>query len=712
MKTLIVAEKPSVAVAIAGCSRKIIGDFYFKGKLLTAEYVEKNEAVLKKEVKSAGKLENDKYIISFAEGHLVKLFDAYDYNAAYKNWRSIPFPFIPSEFKTKVTKDRLDLYNNLEKLMNSKDVNEIYCATDGDREGENIFALIYAKSQCKKPVKRLWFDSPNEEYLTKAFKDIKDASHYESLRTAGYCRMVSDWLLGSLMTAKTTIKLGSGKEILNVGRVQTAVLSEIVNIEDIIKNFSKKKFYQVNAKFKTKDGKVYEGIYDEKFDDPLKADNFIKSLKKNGKVNEYNEKLERRYSDSLYSQTALQVDIYSSFGLNPDATLDASQFLYEKGYATYPRTASRYITSGDADAFMRMYYEIASVNALATKAKFSKTNNKIVDDSKVDGHSAIIPTSTVPDLDKLTKEQRIVYEALVRRAISVNFPPAIDQKQNVETDISGFIFKSAGKKEIDRGWREVYNTQVKDTSIPKLTKGENVEVISLSKKEVETQPPKRYNRGSLLQFMETCGKKIESEEARELMKNKGIGTGATRANIISSLFQNGYVEEKKNTIYPTQKGIDLVHKFPVAELKSAEFTGNMEFKLYKVEKGEMSREEYMKDITDLYILSCNKLDNKEIGKIGGSKDAICKCPKCKEGYIVKKKGKNGDFYGCTCWQKGCKFSISDVRGKTLTEKQVQTLIEKGSTGKMKGFKKKDGTELPSAKVILKKDFTTELDFNC
>jgi len=283
MKKLIVAEKPKVALKIAANGRKFLGDFKLNGVLLTKSYVEKNEESLAKAIKKIGYVENQNYIISFAEGHLVTLYDAKDYNPDYKNWRNIPFPYVPNPFKTKVIKGREDLYKNLEKLMNSSEVEEIINACDGDREGSNIFHLIYNQAKCKKPVKRLWVESHTEEKLLKALNNMEDEKlpKHDNLRKAGYCRTKSDWLMGALLTAKATVELGSGKDIITVGRVQTAVLAEIVRVEELIRNFKSKKFYHILGKFRTKDGKIYEGICDEEdYDDIKKAEDVIKRLKK------------------------------------------------------------------------------------------------------------------------------------------------------------------------------------------------------------------------------------------------------------------------------------------------------------------------------------------------------------------------------------------------------------------------------------------------
>lgn len=716
-KILIVTEKTSVACKLGSTGRKMLGDFKMSnGEILTDEKYSADENKYKKMFDNdMGYIENDKYIIAPASGHLFELYQAYDYNPNYRNWSKIPFPFIPNTFEIKLKEDKKTksadrkakkCYDIIKKLMDRKDVESLICATDGDREGENIFSLIYQFSGCRKPVMRLWTDAWEENDVIKALKNIKPWKEYENLKKAGFCRMCSDWQMGANLTAKTTLALTGGKEIVSVGRVQTAVLNEIVQRELAILNFNSKKFYKIIGKFRTKDGQVYEGIYDDEvFEDDKKANSFLNIIKKeSAKVNKYDEKKENKYCPPLYDQTGLAVDMARN-GIDPDKTLEISQSLYESGYQTYPRTASRYIMQSEAGKYSDMLKEVAKINPLSIKYPFNASNKRIVDDSKVESHSAITPTINVPDINKLTNEQRMVYETVIKRAIAVTFPPAVELSQVAETGVGEYPFKSSGRKELERGWREVYDMREKDNAMPVLKKGEGVEIVSLEVKEVIPQPPKRYDKASILVFMDTCGKKIENEEMRELMKNKGIGTSATRANILSRLFEVKYIEEKGKSIAPTEKGMNMIQKFPVDELKNAEFTGQLEYELYRVEKGEIPDTQYMKMINDLYSLSCQKLSNQNVSIPTVDKDEIGKCPCCQHS-VVHKKGKNKatgkeyDFYGCTNYKGGCKFTINSIVGnKKITEKQVQTLLEKRRTGIIKGFTDRNGDEF-DAKLVL------------
>lgn len=717
MKTLIIAEKPDVATRIGALGSSLLGKFYLSnGTLLTPSYLAKNEKIAKSTVSRMGKLENDNFIIMFAAGHLVELYQAKDYDPKFKNWREIPNGYVPKPFKMKVKDSASSLFNSLKKTMNSPEVGEIIIATDADREGQAIFEYIYKMANCHKPCKRLWANAFTESGIEKAYKSMKDNIQYTGVKDAGYGRMTSDWIMGALLTAKTTIELSSG-EILNVGRVQTAVLAEICRVENLIKNFTKQKSYQVVGTFKTPNGEIYEGVCDEKFDTLEKANKIIERLKGNrGNILESTREKENKWCPPLFDQTALAQEMSNKYGMSPDVTLATCQSLYEKGYQTYPRTGSRFIEDGDAEGFGKMLKEAKSINPLSTKHPFSKKDKRIVDTSKVESHGAIIPTENIPNLNELTLEQKQVYTEVLLRSIALTFPPAIDEKHAILTGIKDISFKSTGRVELERGFREVYDIDSVDNSLPLINKGENVEVIKLISKEVETKPPKRYTNASILNFMKTCGKNIENEDALELMKNKGIGTAATRAEILKKLFSNGYIITKGKTIYPTDKGMKLIEIFPVEEMKNPEFTGNLEYKLYQVEKNEISLEEYMDFIVLVYKDACNKLTTSDKKVLTASDDSLGLCPICKNGHITHKKGtKNGkayDFYGCSNWKGGCKFTINGTMlSKKVTEKQVKSIIEKGETGKIKGFKNKAGKELPSAKLVLK-DGKIELDWNC
>lgn len=580
--------------------------------------------------------------------------------------------------------------------MTDRSIKEIIVATDADREGSNIFACINKVIMCNdKPIKRLWTDSFNEIYIEKAFKNIKDINYYSGIEKAGYYRMISDFILGALLTARATVSINNGL-IINIGRVQTAVLNEIVRIEELIKNFSSKTYYEIICKFYTEDGIIYDGVCDDKFDDLDRVKNVIKSLNnKIAKIKSYKIIKEKELCQNLFDQTNLAIEVSNKYKLKPEETLKASQSLYEKGFQTYPRTSSRYITTGDVKDFESMLKNINKLKDIDNVYSFSldnKINKKIVNNKKVESHSAIVSTSNIPNLSILNDNEKVIYKEVSLRCIAINFPPAIDEKQVIETLIDNIIFKTIGKREIDKGWRKIYKLNKKDTYILNIDKKNKIIKYEVNYKEIKTQPPKRYTIAKILKFMETCGKNMDNDGIREIMKNKGIGTSSTRSEIIKKLLNYDYILTKGNTIYPTQKGINLIKILPIDELKDAEFTGNLEYKLYQIEKHEIDENVYFNYIKDLYINCCKKLNGLDERNIGI-------CPICNNN-IVHKKSDKYEFYGCSNYINGCKFTIGSICGILPSKKDVSKLLSENITSEIKGFKDINSRTTFNAKIQL------------
>lgn len=700
---MIIAEKPDVALKIAANGRAVLGDFKLGSTLLTKDYLTNHTEACKSALRKCGYLENNGYVIGFAKGHLIRLAQAYEYNPDYKNWRNIPFAFIPDKFIYKPEESTKQVLDTLLALIKRKDIDRIINALDGDREGENIFRFIYHYSGSKKPVSRIWLATHTSEKTCEALKNAKPMSDYDNLGAAGKARTESDFILGALGTTFATRYLSKDGSLQSIGRVQTAVLAEIVRIELLNREFKSIKFYTIKATLKAPDGTLFDAEYPERFENTASAEKVIEELRKEttAVVSFYKETKENKYCPSLHNQTSLGIEMARLYNIDPDRTLEAAQALYDKGYTTYPRTVSRYITKSDGQDFQDGLKALAKINKFAN-CKFNSSDKRIVNDAEVDGHTAIIATSYLPDFNKLTENEKKVYTEITNRMIAINYPPAVDKKQEMHINIGKYEFNASGNSEISAGWREVYAIQPKDNSIPALPEKTVVGVHGLSIAEGNTKPPKRHTKDSILSFMETCGKKIEDEKTRDLMKNKGIGTNATRPAIFKILMDRQYIECKGKTVYPTDKGIDLIQNLPVDELKSPEFTGNLEYKLYLVEKGQISAQEYMNDIYALYKLACEKMKNSAVQKTVGpvnQNESLGKCPCCGSD-IVKKKGKYGEFYSCSGYTAGCKFSISKVCGKLPSVAQVKKLLKTGKTDEIKGMKKKDGTPLQNTYLAI------------
>jgi DNA topoisomerase-3 len=713
MKTLIVVEKKSVACKIAATGRKFLGDFKLNnGVLIDIAGYQKNEQKYHSIIGKMKKLENEKYIICFASGHLVTLCSAMDYNPEYKNWRRIPFPYVPRPFKTKIMPGSKDLFDTIKAEMIREDVSLVVNGCDADLEGSNIFKNIEEKIEHNKPIKRLWVDSHAESQLLKALKNMEDNKKYENQEIAGKCRMYSDWLLGAALTAKTTIALNNNsKGILSVGRVQTAVLSEIVKVENQIVNFKSMKYYHIKGIFSKDNENVEMVAKDENYDDLKLVESIISKLPDEGKIISCDMKKKKKYSDPLYDQTALQIDMSKKFSISPDETLAICQKLYEKGYLTYPRTSSRYITKSDVPDFKKMLSALSSQYPLLVKYPF-KITKRVVCDEKVESHTAITPTMECPDVLKLAEKDKIVYESVVKRLASVLHPPAENEVTEVQLTCGNLIFKVNGNIEKSPGWKAVYGLKYKDVVIPKFTVGEILKKIECEPKEVNTNPPKRYTEATILGFMKTCGKKVTDDDVKEIMANKGIGTAATRASIIKKLATTNYIKLDKKNLVPTDKGKELIEIFPVKELKNAEFTGRMQLALHNVEKGDMEPRKFMGGIINLYKKSCRDIDqtDRKIGKDDrvDTRESKLKCPICNSN-VFKVKSKYGEFYSCSGYKKGCNFKISSLCGKLLTETQVEILLKKGRLCDVKGLVTKSGTELENVNIVLNDKREVEIE---
>lgn len=653
-KTLIIAEKPSVARDIG--------------------------RVLKCTKKGDGFLHSDRYIISWAVGHLVTLCEPEDYGKEYKKWSKDTLPIIPPKMELKaVSKTRKQLVV-LHKLMNQDDVSDIICATDSGREGELIFRYIYLITKSNKPFKRLWISSMTDEAIKKGFDNLKDGTDYDNLFYSARCRSEADWLVGMNATRAFTIQ---HNVLLSVGRVQTPTLSIIVTRHHEIENFVSKPYYELLGTFKYTENEQ-DLKYTSKWYNPKEKNNKIENLEE---ANELIKKLENQSGviDSvtntkkntkpplLFDLTELQRECNSKFGFSAKQTLDIAQNLYEtKKVITYPRTDSRYL-SNDMKKTIKPLIEKLNSNEKFTKyaSKLLQSDlsftKRVFDDKKVTDHHAIIPTGKLNNTLNLNELK--VFYTVVKRFLAVFFPDYKYNSTNIKTKVLDEIFITKGQTVIDLGWRELYlDDKNKDEQVlPKVAKDDIVKLEQITREDKKTSPPPKYNESSLLGAMENPTKFVEDEEIREQMKDGGIGTPATRASIIERLIQVGYIERRGKTLEPTEKGIKLIEICP-DELKSPATTGKWEKGLNKIARGEMESQRFMESISRYvtYLVkttSSHKQVNfpeetykKGKGKGKGPskpKNSLGKCPLCKKGDVLEhSKG----FY-CTNWKNKCKFTI-------------------------------------------------------
>ncbi|MDR1001615.1 MAG: DNA topoisomerase III [Clostridiales bacterium] len=585
MKTLVVAEKPSVGKDIAHalkCGRK--GD---------------------------GFLYNDAYVISWAIGHLVTLYEPEDYDASLKRWDKRALPIKPDKIKLKpIAKTRSQL-NVLKKLMNSSEIDNIVCATDSGREGELIFRYIYEIVGCKRPVRRLWISSMTEAAIMDGFANLKSGAEYDSLYDSAKCRSEADWLVGMNASRAFTLKYNV---LLSIGRVQTPTLAIITERQKEINAFIPKDFWEVRAtlcKFAQEETAVsYMGTWfdqkteDTKLFDRARADEIAaRTAHCHGVVESVESERKRVPPPKLYDLTELQRDSNRRFGFTAAQTLQAAQNLYEKyKLITYPRTDSRVISTDMVSKISPILEKInveplsRFVARLLALDKLPITK-RIVDDSKVSDHHAIIPTPKIPNISSLPTNDAKVYDLVARRFVAVFYPPHVYDEVKVITAVGEDKFITKGKIEIDPGWTELYanNADDDEESVPKVERGDAVVAQSVDVLSKKTQPPKPFNDATLLSAMENAGRFVDNEELQEQLKESGLGTPATRAAIIERLLTVGYIIRKGKNLAPTEKGMKLIDAVP-KELRSPEMTGKWEKGLGAIARAGMSPGRFMASI--------------------------------------------------------------------------------------------------------------------
>lgn len=668
MKKLVIAEKPSVARDIArvlGCKQK--GD---------------------------GFLFNDEYVISWAVGHLVTLCEPEEYDEAYKEWRVETLPIIPAEIKTKAIKNTVKQFNILKKLMSSPKIDSLVCATDSGREGELIFRYIYNLAGCKKPFQRLWISSMTNKAISDGFANLKDGSEYDNLYTSAKCRSEADWLVGINASRAFTIKYNT---LLSIGRVQTPTLAIIVERQKEIDNFVVTEYYEVEANFGEYKGTWINQKEETKISTKEEAQAIADKVKgKNSVIDSVSKEEKKMPAPLLFDLTELQRECNRKYGFSAQKTLNLAQDLYEKRkMITYPRTDSRHL-SDDMIPKLKIvlnklnntqaYNQYASYVLSLEKLPISK---RIVDNTKISDHHAIIPTEVNINLNNLSDDEFKVYDLIARRFIQVFYPPYVYSTTKIITISENERFITKGTTVISKGWQELNilsekeKKKKKEEPLPNLEKGTELTVKSAKVSQKKTKPPTPYNEAGLLSAMENAGRFVDDEQLKEQLKESGLGTPATRAAIIERLLKVGYIKRNKKSLVPTDKGIKLIEIVP-PELKSPETTGKWEKGLTSIAKGKMERERFMDSIKRYvcYIVEQSKKGECKVifpadktRKRGKSNiNVLGVCPNCGGNILENSKG-----YYCTNWKQGCKFTIwknaLESYSTTITPDIVKSLLE-------------------------------------
>jgi len=629
MKSLVLAEKPSVAREIA--------------------------RVLKCNVKDKGYIEGSKYVVTWALGHLVTLAEPEDYDQKYKEWRLEDLPMLPEQLKLKVIKQTSQQYQVVSKLMKRSDVGELIIATDAGREGELVARWIMKLGNWKKPFKRLWISSQTDSAILEGFARLKPGPEYNNLYDAAVCRAEADWMIGLNVTRALTCKFNAQ---LNSGRVQTPTLAMMVQREEEIKKFVPVDYWTIRADlgdfFADWHGKDGSRIFDYRQVETLLA----KMEGHAAKIMQVKRESKSEPAPLAYDLTELQRDANRRLSFSALKTSSTLQNLYERHkLVTYPRTDSRYI-SEDIVPTLPARLKGLAVGPYADTAKKLltqpyKPTKRLVDDSKVTDHHAIIPTEQPLRLTDLTHDEKSLYDLIVRRFLAVLSPPYRYEQLTVVAGINGEMFQARGKAVKDLGWRAVTSHQAegdesREDNLPEqilgsLSQAEERKIKNLKPQKGKTKPPARYTEATLLTAMENPGKFIEDEELRETMKGSGLGTPATRAEIIEKLLHTSYIERSGKELVPTSKGRQLI-SLVAPELRSPELTAQWEQALTNIARGKGSKTEFIKGIraqTEELVHSV-ALDNATYKADNISRT---KCPVCKK-YMLLVNGKRGKMLVC------------------------------------------------------------------
>ncbi|WP_119066608.1 DNA topoisomerase III [Rubrobacter indicoceani] len=703
----IVAEKPSVARDIAGA--------------------------LGQHRKGRGSLSGDGWTVTWALGHLAELAPPDAYGEEYKRWRMESLPILPERFKVRVNSRTREQFNIVRGILSDPSVTEVVNACDAGREGELIFAYLYGLSNCRKPVSRLWISSLTREAISGGFRNLRPGHSMKPLEDAARSRSEADWTVGMNATRAYSIKFSSPGNVLSVGRVQTPTLRLIVDREKEIESFKPEKFWTVHARFK-REGETYDGVWfrdkQNRLDVKEKADELAAKVGGgDGVVRKAEKKTATERPPLLHDLTELQRNANARFGFTADRTLKVAQSLYEeKKLVTYPRTSSRYLSGDMIPTFKKRLVAAGSLPELEPFAErliaLEKlpVSKRIVNDSKVTDHHAIVPTGK-PATISLSADESRVYDLIARRFLAVFLPDARFENTTIVTGVCDETFLSRGRTVLQQGWRELYpdglsgRREKEPPVLPAVEVGQEWKVSKVGVKEGETKPPPRYSESALLGAMETAGRFVEDEELRQAMKDSGLGTPATRAATIERLIKVGYLEREKKALLPTQKGRSLIALLGENSLASPELTARWEERLARMERGEDRREDFMNGINRFVGSLVEEVGRTEGEKLaaaprsyGGrskpSGEPLGFCPKCGSPVVETKKS-----FGCSAWkERGCKFAIwKTTAGKRISESQAKQLLTKGRTNRLKGFKSKGGRQFPAA-LVLDREKNVRLDF--
>lgn len=659
---LVVAEKPSVGKAYA---------------LVLGATENKN-----------GYMEGNGYLVSWCIGHLVELFKPDDYSDDWGGyWKYEILPMIPSEWKHKVSTSSKAQYDVLVQLMNREDVTEVICGTDAGREGELIFRLVYNHAGCNKPMKRLWISSMEDSAIRDGFANLKAGSEYDDLYQSALCRSKADWLVGMNGTRLFTVLY---KKLLNVGRVQTPTLAMLVDREDKISNFVKEPYYKVH---------LHYGEFDavtDKISEKNMAEEIMRAChNRQALVTSVSKENKSIVSPKLYDLTSLQRDANRLFGFTAKQTLEYTQSLYEKKLVTYPRTDSQYLTEDMEETAKDIAGEVCRRFTFAKQVDLQQADmKKVLNNKKVTDHHAIIPTMQIfkADLNAMPDTELKILSLIGNRLLCAIAPKYVYESVKAEIVCEDVTFTATGKTVLDMGWKEIDATfkeffktkeekEKEEGALPQFLQGMVFKNVECDISELFTKPLPHFTEDTLLKAMENVG----ADEMSDEVERKGLGTPATRADVIEKLVASGFVVRKDKQMLPTEDGVKLITVIPEL-IKSPKLTSDWENDLVLVGHGELSAEKFMQGIemmVDTLVHTYHEVSEEQKGLFAfhADKEVLGKCPHCGADIV---KGK----YGPYC-EKKCGMNVTKYYATTFSEKQIMDLLA-GKRIKLRVEKGKDG----------------------
>ncbi|WPS85469.1 DNA topoisomerase (plasmid) [Brevibacillus halotolerans] len=667
---------------------------------------------LMKELKDVYKKFGHKDQITFKSfvGHTMTLIQPHEYKPEWEKWNLAVLPMIPATFRYKPTKDKMAIYKEIKDEILNGGYDYVINACDPGREGQHIFFSFYHAIGAKLPVKRIWFSDLTENELSRALNNLRDESEpaLKNMTTASKYRAYFDWLIG--LNGTRAVSMIASKKI-NVGRVMTPVLKLIVEREIELRNFVPKDFWEIEANF----GDRYRGIYfdhnnenETRFFDKAKAEIMCGKFSEQGTVLSVEKKKETKYAPSLHSLQELSNEANRTYGYTMSETLEIAQTLYEKKILSYPRTNSQFITKAIAKDFKKHLKPLLSIqklrevtiNVISDPANIEAVakNKKYVDDRKVTDHYAIIPTGLSVDLSKLSTKEQNVFMLVAKRFLAIFLPPMTTNKTSIITESNGHHFKTNGSVLLDLGFMKLYKFKRADNVLPDIKKGEVFDIQDTQLIQKKTSPPQRYNDDLLGKAMENPGKFIEDEELSRVFKDeKGLGTPATRGEIVKKIIKLEMVELKGSgkvkSYFATDFGIEIIQGLQGKDITMPELTATWEQKLSRIEEGTYDPKDFYKEMIEYTQAMIDDFKHTEISvsknsdqkEVKGKLKVIGKCPKCSKNVVV-----TNDYYLCEDYKNSCDFIQKKViSGTKISEVDMKAILS-GKQTKEKEFTWKSG----------------------